>query len=169
MIIDAIIAIALLYGVIRGYGKGLVMAVLSFVGVLIASIAALKLGHVVSEYLQSKGYVSGNFALLVAFLLLFVGIMLVVRLIIKAIEGVLKITMLSWVNKIGGAVLYLALNAFVASMILWLASRVGVANANSLQATMLAKHLLNAAPTMLDALSGVLPFLKEVVAKLKVA
>jgi membrane protein required for colicin V production len=143
MLIDGLIAISLLLALFRGYSKGVVMAVLSIVGVLLASILSLKLGHTAAEYLSSSGITKCHYALPLAFVLIFLVVILATRLLIKALEGVIKIAMLEWLNKLGGAILYFGINCFVISLLLWLSSKVGLITELRLGNTMLAKPLFD--------------------------
>jgi membrane protein required for colicin V production len=165
MLIDGIIAICLLLALFRGYSKGVIMAVLSLVGVLLASILSLKLGHTVSQYLSTAGITKSQYALPLSFILIFIAVILVTRLLIKALEGVIKIAMLGWLNKLGGAALYICLNAFVVSLLLWLCNTVGLVTEAGVADTILAKPLLAIAPALMNFISTIAPFLKDIVGK----
>ena len=84
--LDFVTAIVLALGFYRGYRKGLVVAVFSFVALLLGVLVALKLSHLVSGWLIERGAGSA-WAPMVSYILLFVGVGFLVRAGARAIEG----------------------------------------------------------------------------------
>lgn len=84
-----------------GWKKGLVREVATLAGVLLGIWAAIHLSQVVAELIGLEG----ENAVLIAFLVCFVGALVLAWLIGRLVEGLLKATNLSIVNRIAGALL----------------------------------------------------------------
>ena len=94
MLID-IVAVALLcLAVFKGITRGFVVAVFSFLAFLIGLAAAVKLSAVAADYLRNSTNINQKWLPVLAFVLVFFVVVLLVRLGAKAIEGILKATML---------------------------------------------------------------------------
>ena len=121
---DIVVGVILIYGLVRGLFRGLVKEVSSIIGVLGGFLAAYSFYGAVAGYLA--GVVSSpTYRNLLAFLLLFCGVVIVVNLLAVVIKYLLKIVFLGWLDRLGGvvfgfvkgalivAVLFLALTAFL--------------------------------------------------------
>ena len=100
-ILDIILAVPMLVFIFFGWKKGLVREVATLVGLLAGIWAAVHLSQLVAELI---GLVGEN-AILIAFLVCFVGALVLAWLLGRLVEGLLKITKLSILNRIAGAVL----------------------------------------------------------------
>src|SRR5512138_3717427 len=99
MFIDFIAIALLVLSIIKGFQKGLVVAIFSLLAFIIGLAAALKLSAVVAEYLRANTNISQKWLPILAFAIVFLAVVLLVRLGAKAIEGGLKLAMLGWLNK----------------------------------------------------------------------
>jgi membrane protein required for colicin V production len=162
MIIDALIAVSAALAMYKGYGKGIVMAVLSLVGIILGMLLSVKLSGTVAQYLISNNISSAQYATLLSFLVIFIAVVLSMRLLIKFLEGVLKITMLSGVNKLAGSALYLIINLVIASAIIWMGKNIGLIGTNALNDTVIAKNIEPIAPLLINSSDKITPWLNEV-------
>jgi membrane protein required for colicin V production len=85
----------------------------------------------------------------------------------KAIEGVLRIAMLGWLNRLGGILLYLLLYFFIFSIILFYAGQLHILKQNTLEHSIVYPYIQPLAPKVIDALSYILPFFKNMFAELE--
>lgn len=121
---DIFVGVILVYGLVRGLFRGLVKEVSSIIGVLGGFLAAYSFYGVVAGYLT--GLVSSpTYRNLLAFLIIFCGVVVVVNVLAVIIKYLLKIVFLGWLDRLGGvvfgcvkgalivAVLFLALTAFL--------------------------------------------------------
>src|SRR5690349_5475773 len=104
--IDLICLGLLVLALFKGLKKGLVLAVFSFLAFVIGLAASLKLSAVVAAYLGASTNVSARWLPVLAFALVFVGVLLLVRLGARLIEGALQVVLLGWANKLGGVLFY---------------------------------------------------------------
>ena len=106
MIIDIIVIVLFVLAIFKGLRNGLVLAIFSFLAFFVGLAAALKLSTVVADYLGANTNIAQRWLPFLAFIIVFILVLFLVRLAAKAIEGALKIVMLGWLNKIGGIVFY---------------------------------------------------------------
>lgn len=158
--LDFVTAIVLALGFFRGYRKGLIVALFSFVAVVLGVLVALKLSHLLSAWLMESG-VGGRWAPMVAYVLLFVGVGFLVRRGAKAIEGLTNAVMLGLFNKLAGGVLYALIGAIVWSSLLWLAARIGLVSEETKAASKTYAYLEPLAPAMYEKAGIVLPFARS--------
>ena len=119
MFIDLIFAIILILAVIKGYQRGLIVGIFSFIAIIIGLAAAIKLSVVISAYIGKSVKISEEWLPLISFIVVFLVVVLVVRWIANIIQRTIEITMLGWVNRLGGIIFYSALSVAVFSVILF--------------------------------------------------
>src|SRR5436190_11370237 len=101
MLIDLTFAILLILAIIKGYQKGLIIAVFSIIAFVIGLAAALKLSAVVAAYLKDSVSVSAKWLPFIAFAVIFFAVIILVRLGAKLVEKAFQVVMLGWLNRIG--------------------------------------------------------------------
>ena len=103
MALDIIGVTLIIVFFIRGYMKGIIVAVFSVLAITLGIICSLKLSEKLASFLYEKGWVTSGWAQLVSYVLLFVAIVLIVRVVAKAIETSAKALMMGCINSgIGG-------------------------------------------------------------------
>jgi len=161
MMLDALISITLVLAFIRGWKKGLLWAVASFVAVVLGSLVSLKLAHKLSEYIQEQNIINSQYTLIVSYILLFLIVMLGLRFLIKFVENVLQGMMLGWTNKLSGGILYIFFSAFVLSSMFWITNKLDVISPETKAESMLYETIEPLAPMGLEIGGEVLPVLKD--------
>ena len=99
MIVDILAAVCLGLAIFKGISKGFVVALCSLVAWVIGLAAALKLSAVVAIYLERNTGITGQWLPFASFLIVFVIVVLVVRLLAAAVEKALQAAMLGWANR----------------------------------------------------------------------
>lgn len=161
MIIDIIAFLLLLTATWKGFRKGLVMGLFSFLAFIIGLAAALKLSAVAAGYLGEQTSISAKWLPVVAFIGVFILVALVVRIGGKAIEAALQLAMLGWANRIGGILFYLLLHAFIYSIVLFFAEKLMLLRPATIASSVVYPMLRPMAPWVMQALGAVLPFFKD--------
>lgn len=167
MIIDIIAIILLVMGIFKGLKKGFVLAVFSLLAFIIGLTAAIKLSSVVADYLGENVNISQRWLPVLAFALVFIAVVFLVRLGAKAIEGVLRVAMLGWLNKIGGAILYVILYLFIFSVLLFYLEELHIIKPETIRSSNTYSYIKPLAPTIMDSLGSVIPFFKDMFAELE--
>src|SRR5215213_7859769 len=121
MFIDIIVLVLLIWATFKGLRNGFVVGVFSFLAFIIGLAAALKLSALAAAYLGNNTNIGQRWLPFIAFALVFFIVVFLVKLGAKAIEGLLRVAMLGWLNKLGGVVLYVLLYLFIFSVLLFYA------------------------------------------------
>jgi membrane protein required for colicin V production len=160
--IDIIGIIILLLFFFKGWQKGIVVAAASLLGIVLGMLVALKLSSVLGAWMLEHGWVTSAWAQIISFLLLFFVVMLLVRMLAKAIEGVLEIAMLGIINRIIGGILYAFIGAFIWSAILWIGNRAHMFAPETLASSNTYQWFEPVAPWVFAHIGAVIPFAKDV-------
>lgn len=161
MIIDIIVIILLTMAAIKGFSRGLIVAVFSFFAFMIGLAAALKLSALVAKWLGENVSISQQWLPVVAFALVFVGVVLLVRMGAKAIEAGLKVVLLNWVNRLGGMIFYVILYLMIGSVLLFYAEQLKWITPEMTKTSQTYPVLKPWAPEIINGLSKVLPFFQS--------
>ena len=156
--IDAIIAIPLLWFTYKGFSKGLIIELATLIALLLGIYIAGHFSDYTADFLREKMDFHSKYMSIISFSLTFVGIVMLVMLFGKSLEKVVNMLLLSFVNKITGAVFGLIKAAFVISILLYILTTFELENkviSKDLQdGSVLYKPIKTIAPT-------VFPIIKE--------
>ncbi len=115
--IDLIVLLILVWAVYQGYQRGLIIAVFTFLSTLLGVLLAFKFSSLVAGWLGARISVSDRWLPVVAFLAILIGVILLVRLGAKALEGMIELAQLGILNRLGGVLLYVVLYLGLASAV----------------------------------------------------
>ena len=103
-IFDAIIAVLLLFGFIRGLMKGLFIEVASLVALIVGVYGSIHFSYIVGDFLNKYVSWSEEYISLAAFAGTFIFIVIIISLLGKALTKIANIVSLGIINKILGGV-----------------------------------------------------------------
>jgi len=167
MFIDIIVLVLLIWATFKGLRNGFVVGVFSFLAFIIGLAAALKLSALAAAYLGNNTNIGQRWLPFIAFALVFFIVVFLVKLGAKAIEGLLRVAMLGWLNKLGGVVLYVLLYLFIFSVLLFYAVQLHLIKEESVAASVLYPYIQPIGPKVINALGYLLPFFKNMFAELQ--
>lgn len=167
MIIDIIFAGLLLWAVIKGLRKGLVLAVFSFLAILIGLAAAIKLSTVVAGWLQRNTNIGMQWLPVLSFVIIMIAVALLVRWCASLIEVGLDLVLMGWINKLGGVLLYIMLYITVFSVCLFYARQMNLLKPETFEQSHSYEFIRPWGPKAIDALSVVLPFFRNMFGELQ--
>lgn len=121
--LDIIIAIPLGIAVFRGMRKGLIIELAMLASLFIGVFAGIYFSDFVAGLLIKNLGMNEVYTKAVAFTLIFIGVIIVTRIIAKAIEKMVDLVALSFVNKILGALFSALKIAFLLSVVFFLFQR----------------------------------------------
>ena len=99
--LDLIILIPILFGLYKGFTKGLILSLATLLGLLLGIYGGVKFSHITSRYLFEQFEIDIPLvAFSVTFLILVVGVYLLGKLLSKFVD----VLALGFVNKLAGAV-----------------------------------------------------------------
>ena len=116
--VDIILSLVLLYGLVRGFFRGLLTELASLVGIVAGIYGAVHFSHFVGELLIRHVDWKIQYINLVSFAITFIIIVVIVSLLGKMLTKVAAFAALGLVNKFLGAVFGIIKSAFVASVII---------------------------------------------------
>ncbi|MFH0864864.1 MAG: CvpA family protein [Bacteroidota bacterium] len=120
--LDIIFALPLVWGIFRGYKKGLVIEVASLFAAVAGVWGAVHFSYFISDILN----LSSSYSPLISFTITFVIIVVVVFLIAKLIEKSMNLLALGFVNKLAGAFFGLLKIAFLLSILLLIINKASI-------------------------------------------
>jgi membrane protein required for colicin V production len=103
-IIDIIIIIPVIWGLYKGFTKGLIGQLAQLGALLIGVWGAMKFYKFVEDLIDKNTNGFEKYLPIISFALIFIGIVIIIHLLSKLIDNVVKAAALGWINKIAGAV-----------------------------------------------------------------
>lgn len=162
-----IIAMALVVlAVFKGLRKGFIVAVFSFFAFFIGLAAALKLSAVAAAYIGEAVSVSQRWLPFVAFFLVFLVVVLLIRLGAILVEKISGIIIPGWINRVGGILFYLLIYFFIFSIFVFYAAQLGILKPDVIESSTACKIAGPFAPGLIDALGRIFPIFSEMFAQL---
>lgn len=159
-ILDIIILICFVPALVQGLRKGFIAQVISIISLILGIFLSFQFSTAVSSWLAQYIDGSGEVLKLVAFALILIGVIAALAALGKLLEGMLKIVMLGWLNKLLGVAFSFLKCALITGLI--------IMAFNSLNSTFhfveeaeLAKSTLY--PPLKELAYTVFPYLKELV------
>lgn len=166
MLIDIITIILLAMALFKGLRKGLIVALFSFFAYLIGLAAAIKLSALVANYIGTNVEVSQRWLPFIAFFVVFTIVVILVRLGAKAIEGAVRMMMLGWLNRLGGALFYILIYFFIYSILLFYATQLQLLKTETIKASATYGFIAPMAPKAIAILGAAIPFFRDAFAGL---
>lgn len=101
-ILDIILLICFIPAVVQGLRKGFIAQVISIVSIILGVWASAKFANALSIWIGQYITASEQVLKVVAFALILIIVFLILAAIGKALEGVFRLVMLGWLNKLLG-------------------------------------------------------------------
>ena len=167
MIIDIIFAVLMVFALIHGFRRGLIVAVFSLVAIIIGLAAALKLSTVVADHLGNAVKISNRWLPFISFIIVFVIVVILIRMGARFIQRITETVMLGWVNRLGGVIFYAAIYTTVFSVLLFFATQIKLIRPATLQASVTYSFIQPWGPKAIDMIGVVVPFFRNMFADLE--
>ena len=104
---------------VRGYYRGLVKEVASILALVLGFKLAVLYSPKVAPYVNQL-VSNPDFAAPAAFILIFVGVMVACAIVVAAITGLMRLTLIDWANKFFGGIFGLAKGILITAVLLWI-------------------------------------------------
>lgn len=165
--IDIIFAIVIIIAIVKGYQKGLIIALFSIIALIVGLAAALKLSAAVAGHLQHNITVSSKWLPVISFALVFFLVVFLVHLGGKLIEKTFEMVLLGWANRLGGILLYAALYTIIFSVFLFYADKMNVFDKATIEASQTYSMVQPLGPKVINGLGKLIPLFKDTFAQLE--
>lgn len=161
MLIDTIVFGLLLFAIYKGYKRGLIIAVFSFVAFVVGIAAAVKFSAIVAGWLGTQVSAGAQWLPMLSFAIVFIGVALAVRFGATLLEKTVQFAMLGWVNKLGGILFYGLLYGLICSALLFYAKQLQVINEATFAQSKTYPILEPYAQTLVNGIGEVIPIFKN--------
>lgn len=156
--IDIVILIFLLIGAYTGFRRGMLMEIVSLTAFFVAIIAGIKLLDwgisVLAEYIE--GY--DSLLPIIAFTIIFIGIIVMLNLLGKVVKRILDLTLLGSLDDIIGSVMGIIKWALFISIFFWIFESFGGKISDTTTGdSMLYEPIAGFAPGLFNLISGLFP------------
>jgi membrane protein required for colicin V production len=166
MIIDILAGLAIVMALIKGYSKGLIMALFNTLSLLIGLALAVKFSFLAAPFLhQHLGLTAGQ-APIIAFILVFIGAILLIRLLGKTIQKTLETVKLGFVNRAGGMLLYLLVYLAITSVFIFYLEKIDILHPETTGESFTYPWLAPWGPGILDWIGNWIPLFKDMFEKI---
>ena len=145
----------------KGYSRGFIVAIFSFLAILIGLAAAIKLSVIVTGWLSSSTNISKDWLPFISFAAVMIIVIILVRWIANILQKSIELAMLGWLNRLAGIVLYIALYMMVYSIILFYATQMGLLKEATIQSSQTYAIIEPWGPKAINALGYIIPFFKD--------
>jgi membrane protein required for colicin V production len=128
MVIDLLFLGMMMMAVFNGARNGLIVALFSAIGWILGLIAAFKFSGVAADYLDDIIDVSSRTLSIISFIAVFALVILLINLGAKIIEKTVELTLMGWLNKLGGIFFYVLLYTLIFSVLIFFAEKTNLIN-----------------------------------------
>lgn len=166
MILDLIFAVILILAIIKGYQRGLIVGIFSFIAIITGLAAAMKLSAVVAVYIGNAVNVSQEWLPIISFVVVFLLVVLLVRWGANIIQRTVEAVMLGWVNKLGGIILYVALYIIIFSILLFYAEQIHLIRQATIEKSVTYSFVQPWGPKAINTFASIIPVFKDMFSEL---
>lgn len=159
--IDIIYFGVLALAVFKGFSKGAIVALFSVIALIVGLAAAMKFSAITGIWLQENFKMEARWLPFLAFALVFLAAVLLVRAGAGLIEKTVELVMLGWLNKLAGIVIYAILYTVIFSVVLFYANKMGVINEDTLQRSVSYSFIQPWGPAAINWLAEIIPWFKN--------
>ena len=167
MIIDIAFVIIMVLAIFKGLRKGLILGIFSLLAFIIGLAAALKLSVVVAEWLKDSAGSFSKWLPLISFMLVFIGVLLLVGLLARAIKKTMQFAMLGWLDSLGGILLYVIIYTIIFSIFLFFAEKLFLIQPSTITDSKLYSYVAPWGPKVMDNLGKIIPLFKDMFTELQ--
>lgn len=122
---DIIVLIPLIWGIYRGFSRGLIMETATLIALFLGVFFAVKFSDLTANFLNVSFQIDPRFLPIVAFVLTFLGVVAIVIITAKLVEKFAEQAELTTANKVGGSFLGLLKYALGISVVIFLLNCAG--------------------------------------------
>jgi membrane protein required for colicin V production len=165
--IDVLFLLFMAMAAYKGFRHGLILSVLAGLALIAGLAAAVKLSASVAYLLRHSMHMSTRWLPILAFALVFLAVILVIRWGARLLESTIDLAGMGWLNKLGGILLYAALYTTILSILLFYASQVHLIPAATMASSVTYPCLRSWGPVLIDHVGKLIPFFKGMFVQLE--
>ena len=166
-IIDIIALIPLAYFGFIGYKKGIVKELFGLAALILAIVATLKTSHYILTQLSANTDLESPYLPLIVYVLVFLAAFVLVILMGRLVEKVIKAAQLNFLNRFFGLVLGLVKALLLVSLFVWLVDNAALFDDVVKKESISYKYIKDFTPIVVDALGAVIPWFHDLVSSIE--
>jgi membrane protein required for colicin V production len=167
MTIDVLFLLFMVMAIFRGFRQGFIIAIFSAISLIVGLAAAIKLSATVANANWVPHHMSSRWLPVLAFLLVFVGVVIVVRLGARMAEKVVDLALMGWLNKLAGIILYAAIYTVILSVLLFYAVQVHLIARTTLASSVTYPFIRPWGPVVINEFGKFVPWFEGMFARLE--
>lgn len=157
-ILDIILLVCFIPAIFQGIRKGFITQAVSIISIVLGIWASARFSNIVSDWIAQYITASDQVLKLVSFGIILVLVFLALAVLGKALEGVFKLVMLGWLNKLLGVVFALLKTGLIVGLVIMAFSSLND-NFKFVQESVLNESILY--PPLKKIAFEVFPYLKD--------
>jgi membrane protein required for colicin V production len=167
MTIDVLFLIFMVLAVFRGLRQGFIIAIVSAVALVIGLAAAIKLSTVVAAYGRAHTSISSRWLPVLAFLVVFLAVVIAVRAGGRLAEKAVDLALLGWLNKLAGVVFFAVIYTIILSVLLFYAVQIHLLSSDTVAASVIYPFIRPWGPVVIDEFGKFVPWFRGMFAQLE--
>lgn len=167
MLIDLIFLVILVIAIFKGFSNGFIVALFTLIAYIIGIAGAMKFSTLVADWLGESINISARWLPALSFILVFIGIVLIIRLGAAFIRKMVQAMMLGVVDRIFGILLYLVLYTIVYSVFLFFLKKLNLFSSETLTGSVVYPWIEPVGPFVINSLGIVIPFFQDMFQELQ--
>jgi len=167
MILDLIFVVILILAIIKGYQRGLIVGIFSFLAIIVGLAAAIKLSAAVAGYIGESVKVPYEWLPVISFAIVFLVVVLLVRWGANVIQRAAEVAMLAWANRLGGIILYAAIYITVFNVLLFYAQQLHLIKQETIDKSLTYSFVGPWGPKAINTFAAIIPFFKGMFTELE--
>ncbi len=161
MLIDTFYVIILIFAVIKGFSRGIVVAIFSYLAIIIGLAAAIKLSTAVAGWLKDSLHFTSAWLPFLAFALVMVIVFFVVKLAANMVQKAIAFLMMGWADRVGGVLLYALIYTTVYSIVLFFAINIHVLHQDVVASSKTYDFIQPFGPKIINTMGDWIPWFKN--------
>lgn len=158
-ILDVILLICFIPALIQGLKKGFISQVISIVSLIAGVWMSFEFSTAVSAWLAQYVEASEKLLKIASFAIIMIGVFIILGIVGKSLEGILKFVMLGWLNRLLGVAFAFIKTGLVIGIVIILFNSLNN-SLNLVSEETLAQSVLY--PPLKDMAYTIFPYLKEI-------
>jgi membrane protein required for colicin V production len=167
MVIDVAFLIVMSIAIFKGFTKGFVVGVFSFIAFIIGLAAALKLSAITAHLLQDSTGVTTKWLPVLSFALVFIVVVFIVNFGAKVIKQTIRFATLGWLDKIAGIIIYVIIYTIIFSVILFFAEKTTLIKQETIKASSVYNFVAPWGLAVINHLGKIIPLFKDLFIQLQ--
>ena len=167
MTIDVLFLLFMVMAIFRGFRQGFIIAIFSAISLIVGLAAAIKLSATVANASWVPRHLSSRWLPVLAFLMVFVGVVIIVRLGARLAEKAVDLALIGWLNKLAGVILYAALYTVILSVLLFYAVQVHLIARTTMASSVTYPFIRPWGPVVINEFGKFVPWFEGMFARLE--